>query len=168
MPAKAPPPLPCAPVWREFGRPSSGEAQDWTTWVSLLGDGGDALYRSLVVGDGAISVTVDLHSRRRSGTRTIHRGRCGLPPDPEQTAERVGLLLTVADKAVARAPGADRGGGEGAATGRASLSSERASPSSRRVPAAALAGRRDGVSAARHETEDRTRERARPEAATAA
>ena len=161
MPAKAPPPLPCAPVWREFGRPSSGEAQDWTTWVSLLGDGGDALYRSLVVGDGAISVTVDLHSRRRSETRTIHRGRCGLPPDPEQTAERVGLLLTVADKAVARAVEADRGGGEGAATGRAS-------PSSRRVPAAALAGRRDGVSAARHETEDRTRERARPEAATAA
>ena len=161
MPPIATPPLPSAPVWREFGRPSSGEAQDWATWVSLLGDGGDALYRSLIVGDGAIAVTVDLHSRRRSGTRTIHRGRCGLPPDPEQTAERVGLLLTVADKAVARAVEADRGGGDGVAGGRAS-------PRSRRVPGPSGDGRRDGVSAARHETEDRTRERARPEAATAA
>ena len=105
MPATAPP-LPSAPVWRELGRPSPGEAQDWRTLVSPLGDSGDALYRSLVLADGAIAVTVELHSRRRSGPRTIHRGRCGLPPDPEQTAERVRLLLGAADRAVAQRRGA--------------------------------------------------------------
>jgi hypothetical protein len=74
-----------------------------------LGDGGDALYRSLVVADGAIAVTVELHSRGVSGTRTIHRGRCGLPRDPERTAERVRLLLGAADRAAAKAVEAERG-----------------------------------------------------------
>ncbi len=161
MPPIATPPLPSAPVWREFGRPSPGEAQDWTTWEAPLGDGGDALYRSLVLADGAIAVTIDLYSRRRSGPRTIHRGRCGLAPDPERTAERVRLLLAVADKAVARAVEADRGGGDGAA-------GWRASPSSRRVPDPSPDGRRDGVSAARFEPADRARGHARRDASTAA
>ncbi len=158
MPPTATPPLPSAPVWREFGRPSPGEAQDWTTWEAPLGDGGDALYRSLALADGAIAVTVDLHSRRRSGPRTIHRGRCGLPPDPERTAERVGLLLALADKAVARALEADPGGAAG----------WRASPSSRRVPDPSPDGRRDGVSAARPEHADRARGHARRHASTTA
>src|SRR3712207_9060557 len=76
MPATGMPPLPPALAWHEIGHPSPGEAQDWATWVSPLGDGGDALYRSLVLADGAIAVTIDLHSRGVSGTRTIHRGRC--------------------------------------------------------------------------------------------
>ena len=94
-------PLPI-PVWQEVGRPSHGDVQDWTTWVSPLGWGSDALYRSLVFVDGTIAVTVDLHAI--SGTRTIHRGLCGLPQDPERTAERVRLLLA-ADKAVASGVG---------------------------------------------------------------
>ena len=161
MPATATPPVPSTPVWFEIGRPSPGEAQDWAAWVSPLGDGGDALYRSLVLADGAIAVTVDLHSRGVSGTRTIHRGRCGLPRDPDQTAERVRLLLAVADKAVARATEADRGSGDGAAGGRAG-------PSSRRMPDPSRDGRRDGVSAARHEHAVRTRGHARRDASTAA
>ena len=59
MPSTAPP-QPPAPAWRDFGRPSPGEAQDWATWVAPLGRGGDALYRSLVLADGAIAVTVEL------------------------------------------------------------------------------------------------------------
>ena len=55
MPPIATPPLPSSLVWREFGRPYSGEAQDWATWEAPLGDGGDALYRSLVLADGAIT-----------------------------------------------------------------------------------------------------------------
>ena len=109
MPAAATPPVPSTPVWSEIGRPSPGEAQDWATWVSPLGDGGDALYRSLVVADGAIAVTVELHSPRVSAPRTIHRGRCGLPPDPDRTAERVRLLLGAADRAAAQAVEAERG-----------------------------------------------------------
>ena len=123
-----------------------------------MGGGGDALYRSLVLADGAIAVTVELHSPGAPEPRTIHRGRCGLPPDPERTAERVGLLLAVADKAVARAVEADPGGAAG----------WRASPSSRRVPDPSPDGRRDGVSAARHERADRARGHARRDASTAA
>ncbi len=161
MPAMATPPPP-APVWCEIGRPSPGEAQDWTTWVSPLGDGGDALYRSLVLADGAIAVTVDLHSRGVSGTRTIHRGRCGLPRDPERTAERVRLLLGAADRAAARAVEARCDGDQGAAAGHGR-------PPSRRVPNTPRSeGRDGGVAAAPHEREDRSREHARREAATAA
>ena len=162
MPATAPPPLPSAPVWCEIGRPSSGEAQDWTTWVSPLGDGDEALYRSLVLADGAIAVTVDLHARDVPGTRTVHRGRCGLPRDPDQIAERVRLLLGAADRAAAKALGADRGSEEVAAAGHWG-------PTPRRVPdAPRSAGRDGGVSAtAAHGGEDRGRERACREAAAA-
>jgi hypothetical protein len=164
MPSTAPP-QPPAPVWHEVGRPSSGEAQDWATWVSpRAGDGDDALYRSLVLADGAIAVTVELHARGASGPRTIHRGRCGLPPDPDQTAERVRLLLGAADKATVRAMAADRGE-EGAAD------AGRATPPPRRVPDNASrgdGGRDGGVSAAPREREERTREHARREARTAA
>ena len=139
MPSTAPPepPLPPAPAWQPIGRPSPGEAQDWTTWVSPLGRGGvgDALYRALVLADGAIAVTVELHAcRGGSGPRTVHRGRCGLPADPDQTAERVRLLLAAADRAAVRAVEADRGQ-DGAAVGRGR-------PPSRRVPDASF-GRRE-------------------------
>ena len=107
MPSTAPsqPSLP-APAWREVGRPSPGEAQDWVTWVAPLGrgGGGDALYRSLVLADGAVAVAVELHlCRAGSGPRTVHSGRCGLPRDPQQAAERVRLLLATADRAAAKA-----------------------------------------------------------------
>ena len=163
MPATATPPLPS--VWFEIGRPSPGEAQDWATWVLPFGEGGgDALYRSLVVADGAIAVTVELHSPRVSAPRTVHRGRCGLPRDPDQTAERVRLLLAAADRAAAKAVEAHRGGEDAGAA-------EDGRPTPRRVPDGALrdGGERDGgASAERHERGDRIREHARPEAATAA
>ena len=127
------------------------------------GGGGDALYRSLVLADGAIAVTVELHAcRGGSGPRTVHRGRCGLPPDPEEAAERVRLLLRAADRAAAEV-GEARRGGEDAAAGHGR-------PSSPRVPDdASRDERRDGaVSAARHEREDRIREHARGEAAATA
>jgi len=157
-------PPPPAPVWCEIGRPSPGEAQVWTTWVAPLGEGGDALYRSLVLADGAIAVTVELHARGVSGMRPIHRGRCGLPRDPDRTAERVRLLLAAADRAAAKAVEARRGGEGAAAAGDGR-------PTPPRAPDGALrdGGERDGgASAERHERGDRSREHARPEAATAA
>ncbi len=169
MPSTAPPQplLPPAPAWQEIGRPSPGETQDWATWVSPLGrdSDGDALYRSLVLADGAIAVTVELHACRGvSEPRTVHRARCGLPPDPQQTAERVRLLLGAADRAAARAVEAHHGSLAGAAAGRTR-------PASHRVPAPdhSRDGRRDGgVSAARPGREDRPCEHARQEAASAA
>jgi hypothetical protein len=109
----SPPPepaIPPAPVWREIGRSSPEEALDWTTWVAPMGDQGGALYRSLVVAHGSIVVTVDLFPRRGTAPRTIHRGGCGLPRDPGETAERVCTLLRAADEVVARAANADRNG----------------------------------------------------------
>ena len=169
MPSTAPPqpPLPPAPAWQEIGRPSPGQAQDWATWVAPLGrGGGDALYRSLVLADGAVAVTVELHAAARRGgsaPRTVHRGRCALPPDPDRTAERVRLLLGAADRAAARAVEAHHG--------RAGAAAGRTRPSSHRVPdpAPSRDGRRDGgVSAARPGREDRPCEHARQEAASAA
>ena len=168
MPSTAPPRpplLPPVPTWQEVGRPSPGEAQDWATWVApLRGDGGgDAMYRSLVLADGAIAVAVELHSRGASGPRTVHRGRCGLPRDPHQTAERVRLLLAAADRAASKAL-LEAHRGEGAAAGRAM-------PSSRRVPDGDTPrgkGREEGVSAAPRGHEGRIREQPRRETATAA
>ena len=69
MPSAAPSqaPLLPAPAWMEVGRPSPGEAQHWATWVAPLDRGvGDALYRSLVLADGAVAVTVDICTRRHA------------------------------------------------------------------------------------------------------
>ncbi len=161
MPSTAPP-RPPAPVWREVGRPSPGETQDWATWLSPLGgDGGDAFYRSLVLADGAVTVTVDLQSRHQSGTRTVHRGRCGLPRDPGQTVKRVRLLLAAADRAAAEAAETHRGQ-EGTTAGHKGLLPHC-------VPEVPRNGTRDGGAAtASSGTAERTREHAHGEAATAA
>ncbi len=162
MHATATPSQPSAPVWQELGRPSPCGAQDWATWVSPLGDGGDALYRSLVLADGNIAVTIELHSPHGSGPRTVHRGRCGMPPDPGEAAERVRLLLGAADRAASRAVETRRGE-EDVAAGHGR-------PSPPRLPDdASRDERRGGVSAAaRYECEDRIREHARGEAAATA
>jgi hypothetical protein len=142
----SPPPQPAkppVPVWWEIGRPSPGEAPDWITWVAPLGDHGEAFYRSLVVADGSIVVTVELHLRRGSRHQTIHRGRCGLSQDAGLTPEGVRSLLTAADEAVERALKADRKD-EGAAL-------ERERPTR---------GEEQGVSAAWQELEHHLRERA--------
>ncbi len=163
MHVTAMPSQPSAPVWQEIGRPSPCEAQDWAIWMAPVGDGGDALYRSLVLADGAITVTVELHSCRGSGPRTVHRGRCGLPSDPGEAAERVRLLLGAADRAASRAVEAPRGGEDAVGGHR--------EPSPPRVPDDASGDEKHGggVLAARHEREDRRlRERALGGAATAA
>ena len=97
-------PQPPAVPWREIGRAEPDDAL-WITWVAFLGAGGDVLYRSLVVADGAIAVAVELEPWLGNGTtRAIHRGRCGLPPadDAYGFEGRAALLLAAADKAVAR------------------------------------------------------------------
>ncbi|CAA9265813.1 MAG: hypothetical protein AVDCRST_MAG27-3348 [uncultured Craurococcus sp.] len=97
------PATPPHPVWWEIGRPSPEEAADWITWVAPLGDRGAALYRTLVVADGSVALTVEFHRRRGSGQQIIYRGRCGLQHDPEPAAERISALLKAADGAVSKA-----------------------------------------------------------------
>jgi hypothetical protein len=99
-----PPTPPPRPAWREIGRAAPDDAL-WVTWVALVGDGG-ALYRWLHVGDDAIAVAVELQPRHGAGgsARSLHRGRCDLPPGGAGGFdERVNALLAAADDAVRRA-----------------------------------------------------------------
>jgi hypothetical protein len=55
-------------TWREIGRAEHGDRL-WITWISFAdgrGPGGDALYRSLVVADGAIAVAAVARGRDRA------------------------------------------------------------------------------------------------------
>jgi hypothetical protein len=103
-------PAPSGPVWWEIGRPSPEQASNWITWVAPMDDRGTALYRSVIVADGSITVAVDLHRCQGSAPRTIHRSRYGLPQDPEPISVRVDALLKAADEAVVKALQPDRGG----------------------------------------------------------
>jgi hypothetical protein len=119
--------------------------------VAPLDDDGGDLYRLLIVADGAITIAVDLHPRHRSRPHALHRGRCDVPHDPVEAAERVCALLRVADGAVTRTVDAGRSG-TGMAEGHAR--------SSCRVAVASQTGRRNGASEACHELEHHLRERA--------
>jgi hypothetical protein len=74
----------------------------WTTWMAPLGEGADALYRSLIVADGAATITIDLYLDHRSRPHAIHRGRCDVPDDRVLAAACARTFLKAADEAVAR------------------------------------------------------------------
>jgi hypothetical protein len=145
------PTVPPPPAWQEIGRPSPEEAPVWTTWVAPLGDAGDALYRSLVVAEGAITVAVELCPRRKPSARVIHRARCEMPHDLVEAAEQVGALLKAADEAVAGTADADRSG-----AGRA----EEQGRLSRRISGPSPGEGCNATSDPRHEFEHHLRERA--------
>jgi hypothetical protein len=107
--AARPQPSPSPAVaWREIGRAEHGDAL-WITWIGFADDRGrEAFYRSLVVADDAIAVSVEREAASGDGgTRAVHRGRCGPPPPDDATSieERAARLLAAADEAVAKAGG---------------------------------------------------------------
>jgi hypothetical protein len=61
----------------EIGRPGSDAGAPWTAWTAPLLEGG-VLYRTLIVADDALIVTVDIQRCRGAETRTLHRGRHNL------------------------------------------------------------------------------------------
>lgn len=129
MPRTAAPSASASPLaWHEVGRSwPPGSAAEWTAWVAPLGGrGGGALYRSLVLADGAIVVTIDLLPQRGAGAGVVHRGRCDLPRDATEVAQRVRLLLVAADEAALRAVEAARRRQECATTGRGAPAPRRA------------------------------------------
>jgi hypothetical protein len=143
--------VPPAPAWQEIGRPSPEEAPAWTTWVAPLGDAGGALYRTLVVSDGTVTIAVELCPRRKPDARTIHRARCEMPHDPVEAAEQVGALLKAADEAVAGAADAGRSGRRTA---------EEQERLSQRVSSPSPEEGRNAMSDPRHEYEHHLRKRA--------
>jgi hypothetical protein len=136
------PAMPPNPIWWEIGRPSPENTLDWITWVAPLGDHGAALYRTLVVADGSITVAIEFYPGRGSVRRAIYRGRCDLPQDPEPTTERVHALLRAADEAVSKALHEDRSGA-GVETAHERGSSRPASAPQSTQEAAAPAGAHD-------------------------
>jgi hypothetical protein len=110
MSSPPPPATPPVPVWWEIGRPSPEEAPAWITWVAPLDDRGAAIYRTLVVADGSIGVTIDFHPCHGSSHRTIYRGRHALPQDPKRATGRFHALLKAADEAVSKVLQEDRSG----------------------------------------------------------
>jgi hypothetical protein len=146
-------PTPSGPVWWEIGRPSPEQASNWITWVAPMDDRGTALYRSVVVADDSITVAVDLHRHQGSEHRTIHRGRCGLPQDPEPISAQVNALLKAADEAVAKALQPSCGGKD-------VLPKHRGRPPSWRVSGTPEDERQDDTSVVGHVPEHHLRERA--------
>jgi hypothetical protein len=145
------PATPPDPVWWEIGRPSPEEPADWISWVAPLGDRGATLYRTLVIADGSIALTVEFHPRRGSGHQIIYRGRCDVPQEPEPVAERVSALLRAAAGAVGKALQAGNGDDPVAA--------EVGRGASHR-PATPQGPEHDALPARDHEPEDDLRERA--------
>ena len=114
-PPVSPPPSPLPTVaWCEIGRAERGDAL-WIAWIGFAdgrGSGGEALYRSLVVADDAIAVSVEREPRSGAGApRPVHRGWCGPPPpdDARGLEERAAPLLAAADEAAAREAARDDG-----------------------------------------------------------
>lgn len=144
-------PVPPVPAWQEIGRSSPEEAANWTTWVAPLGDAGDAIYRSLVVSDGAITIAVEFCPRRKPSARTLHRARCEIPNDPGEVAEQVGALLKAADEAVAGTADTGRSG---------TVLAEEQDGLSQHVSSPSPEEGRNALSDPRHEFEHHLRERA--------
>jgi hypothetical protein len=77
--------------WVEIGRGAPDDSGRWTTWIARLG-GRDALYRTLIVADGAASVMVEMHVQQPPVTRSLHRSGCRLVPGGGEKGPLLALL----------------------------------------------------------------------------
>jgi hypothetical protein len=83
-------------AWMEIGRASPDGGAPWTAWMAPLPEGG-VLYRTLIVADGALTVTVDVQQCRGAGMRTLHKGRRDLLQSADDGSVR--RLLGTTDEA---------------------------------------------------------------------
>jgi hypothetical protein len=83
-------------VWVEIGRATPGAGAPWTAWMTPL-PGGGALYRTLTVADGALTVAVDVQRHRGAEVRDLHRGHRDITRTAD--AESITGLLASADEA---------------------------------------------------------------------
>jgi hypothetical protein len=85
-------------MWTEIGRATLGGGDPWIVWMAQIGDSG-ALYRTQIIADSRLTVTVDLVPNCGAPARPIHRASCEVPPDTEAVSARVRRLIDAADEA---------------------------------------------------------------------
>src|SRR3954453_21631878 len=79
-------------TWTEIGRATLGGGVPWTVWMAQIGDNG-ALYRTQIIADSRLTITVDLVANRGAPARPIHRASCEVPRDADAVSAPVRRLL---------------------------------------------------------------------------
>ena len=85
-------------VWAEIGRATPGDGAPWIVCIAPVGESG-ALYRTQIVADSVLTITVDLVAHRGAPARRVHRASCKIPPDGDALSEPVKWLVEAADEA---------------------------------------------------------------------
>jgi hypothetical protein len=85
-------------AWVENGRATAGDGAPWIACIAPVGESG-ALYRTQIVDDSLLTITVDLIERRGAPVRRVHRASCKVPLDGDAFGEPTQRLLKAADDA---------------------------------------------------------------------
>jgi hypothetical protein len=89
---------PISLAWAEIGRGTPGDGAPWIVCIAPVGESG-AFYRTQIVVDSLLTVTVDLIAHRGAPVRRVHRTSCIIPPDVDAFGEPIQELAKAADEA---------------------------------------------------------------------
>jgi hypothetical protein len=89
---------PTNPRWAEIGRATPGGGAPWIVCIAPVGESG-ALYRTQIVVESLLTITVDLIAHRGAPVRRVHRASCKVPPDGDVLGEAAQRLVEAADEA---------------------------------------------------------------------
>jgi hypothetical protein len=85
-------------AWVEIGRATPDGGAPWIVCIASVGESG-ALYRTQIVADSVLTITVDFIAHRGAPVRRVHRASCKTPPNGDALGERVKSLVGAADEA---------------------------------------------------------------------
>jgi len=85
-------------AWVEIGRATPGGGAPWIVCIVPVGESG-ALYRTQIVDDFVLTITVDLIAHRGAPARRVHRASCKILPEVDAFGEAIQGLLKAADDA---------------------------------------------------------------------
>jgi hypothetical protein len=85
-------------AWVEIGRATPGGGAPWIVCMAPVGESG-ALYRTQIIADFALTITVDLIAHRGAPVRRVHRASCKIPPDVDAFGASIQGLVKAADEA---------------------------------------------------------------------
>lgn len=85
-------------TWVEIGRAAPDGGAPWIVCIAPVGESG-ALYRTQIVADSLLTITVDFIAHRGASAQRVHRASCRTPPDVDAFGEPIQGLLNAADEA---------------------------------------------------------------------